>query len=135
MVSGTRCPAWSDQVKKWSESRAAAPKGRCPVGHRGEPLRMSVSPYKRADFEPKRADLGPKIADLGPKRADFSPEILGLRGVVLGLRGVILGLKEPYWGLRSLGGGTDRRTDGQTYVMVHPCVLQDIGPLGPLLKK
>ena len=36
MVSGTRCPAWSDQVKKWRESRAAAPKGRCPVGHRGE---------------------------------------------------------------------------------------------------
>ena len=36
MVSGTRCPAWSDQVKKWKESRAAAPKGRCPVGHRGE---------------------------------------------------------------------------------------------------
>ena len=36
MVSGTRCPAWSDQLKKWSESRAAAPKGRCPVGHRGE---------------------------------------------------------------------------------------------------
>ena len=36
MVSGTRCPAWSDQVKKWSESRAVAPKGRCPVGHRGK---------------------------------------------------------------------------------------------------
>ena len=36
MVSGSRCPAWSDQLKKWSESRAAAPKGRCPVGHRGE---------------------------------------------------------------------------------------------------
>ena len=36
MVSGTRCPAWSDQVKKWKESRAAAPKGQCPVGHRGE---------------------------------------------------------------------------------------------------
>ena len=36
MVSGTRCPAWSDYLKKWSESRAAAPKGRCPVGHRGE---------------------------------------------------------------------------------------------------
>ena len=35
-VSGTRCPAGSDSVKKWSESRAAAPKGRCPVGHRGE---------------------------------------------------------------------------------------------------
>ena len=36
MVSGTRCPAWGDQVKWWGESRAAAPKGRCPVGHRGE---------------------------------------------------------------------------------------------------
>ena len=33
---GTRCPAWSDWLKKWSESRAVAPKGRCPVGHRGE---------------------------------------------------------------------------------------------------
>ena len=36
MVSGTQCPARSDQLKKWSESRAAAPKGRCPVEHRGE---------------------------------------------------------------------------------------------------
>ena len=36
MVSGTRCPAWSDQLKKWSESKAVAPKGRCPVGQRGE---------------------------------------------------------------------------------------------------
>ena len=24
---------------------------------------------------------------------------------------------------------------GQMYVMVHPCVLQDTGPLGPLPKK
>jgi len=24
MVSGTRCPAWSDLLKQWSESRAAA---------------------------------------------------------------------------------------------------------------
>ena len=39
-------------------------------------------------------------------------------------------------GLENLGGGrTDERTDGQTYVMVHPCVLQYIGPLGPLPKK
>ena len=36
MVSDTRCPAGSDSVMKWSESRAAAPKGRCPVEHRGE---------------------------------------------------------------------------------------------------
>ena len=26
----------SYQVKKWSESMAAVPKGECPVGHRGE---------------------------------------------------------------------------------------------------
>ena len=36
MVSGTRCLAWSDQVKRKIESRAAAPKGQCPIGHRGE---------------------------------------------------------------------------------------------------
>ena len=35
MVSGTRRP---DQPKKWSESRVAAPKGRCHVGHMGESL-------------------------------------------------------------------------------------------------
>ena len=33
--------------------------------------------------------------------------------------------------LEKLGGGMYH----QTYVMVHPCVLQDIGPLGPLPKK
>ena len=36
MVSGTRCPAGSYKLKKWSESRAAASKGQCPVGHRDE---------------------------------------------------------------------------------------------------
>ena len=36
MVSGTRCPAGSDLVKRLRESRAAAPKGQCPVEHRGE---------------------------------------------------------------------------------------------------
>ena len=30
-------------------------------------------------------------------------------------------------------GRTDRRTDGR--MEIHPCVLQDIGPLGPLPKK
>ena len=48
MVSGIRCPAQSDPMKKWSESRAAASKSRCPVGRRGEfpdvhlPIRSSV---------------------------------------------------------------------------------------------
>ena len=31
------------------------------------------------------------------------------------------------------GGGTDGRTDGR--MEIPPCVLQDIGPLGPLPKK
>ena len=97
MVSGTRCPAWSDQVKKWSESRAAAPKGRCPVGHRGEPLCTSVL-----------TRLIKGLEEL----------ILGLKRLIFGLSGLILGLRGLIWGLRgALGGGwMDRRTDGRTDV-------------------
>ena len=43
-------PCLELQVKKWSESRAAAPKGRCPVGHRGEfpdVLRRNISGLRR----------------------------------------------------------------------------------------
>ena len=36
MVSGTQCPACNEQLKDWSESRAAASKGQYPVEHRGE---------------------------------------------------------------------------------------------------
>ena len=36
MVSGTRCPAWSDPVKKWSVSEVAALKGHGPVEHRSK---------------------------------------------------------------------------------------------------
>ena len=37
MVSGTQCTAWSDQLRKQSESRAATLKGQCLVGgHWGE---------------------------------------------------------------------------------------------------
>ena len=36
MVSGSGCPARSDQVKKWSESRAAALKSQCPFEHKKE---------------------------------------------------------------------------------------------------
>ena len=34
-------------------------------------------------------------------------------------------------------GGMDGRTDGRTdgCLEIHPCVLQDLGPLGPLPKK
>ena len=60
----------------------------------------------------------------------------------MGLIGLISGLKELDLGLSGLRcGGTYGRTDGRTYVRtdgrkeIHPCVLQDIGPLGPLPKK
>ena len=59
----------------------------------------------------------------------------GLRGLIWGLRGLIWGLRGLIWGLRgALGRGTDGRTYGRTYgrLEIHPCVLQDIGPLGPL---
>ena len=40
----------------------------------------------------------------------------------------------PRW---STGGGTEGRTEGQKdgRLKIPPCVLQDIGPLGPLPKK
>ena len=68
----------------------------------------------KANFGPVRPDLGPERADLAPDRHDkacFGPK-------------------------RSFGG--DRRMDRRTYIYtdrrleIHPCVLQDIGPLGPL---
>ena len=36
-----------------------------------------------------------------------------------------------------VNGGTDGQTDGRMdgHLEIHPCVLQDIGPLGPLPKK
>ena len=84
MVSGTRCPARSDQLKKWSESRAAAPKGRCPVGHRGEfpdVLRRHIKGLTCLILSLTRLILG--IREL----------ILELKGLILGLRGLILGLR------------------------------------------
>ena len=92
MVSITRCPVQSDPVKKWSERRAAAPKGRCLVGHRGEfPYvhpersdfrleRANLRPHRayfrpeRAEYKPGRVDLWPKLADFWPNRTDFGPK-------------------------------------------------------------
>ena len=82
---------------------------------------------------------------------------MGLRGLIMGLRGLIWGVQELIWGLRGLilssrdqisgpsrldeglrplkggDGRKDGRTDGR--LEITPCVLQDIGPLGPLPKK
>ena len=77
-------------------------------------------------FGPKEADFGSKRANFGPERGDFRS-----KRVDLGLIGLISGLKEPDLGQSGLGGGGGR-TDGRKEI--HPCVLQDIGPLGPLPK-
>ena len=78
------------------------------------------------------ADFGSKRGNFGPERGDFRSE-----RVDLGRIGPISGLKEPDLGLSGLGGGTYGRTDGRTdgRKEIHPCVLQDIGPLGPLPNK
>ena len=74
--------------------------------------------------------------DYGPERPDYGP---GLRGMIWGLRGLILSSRDQISGpsrldegFRPLRGG-DERTDG--CMEIHPCVLQYIGPLGPLPKK
>ena len=53
-----------------------------------------------------------------------------MKGLIRGLKRADLRSKR---GLSSLGGGTYGRTYGR--LEIHPCVLQDIGPLGPLPKK
>ena len=55
MVSGTRCLVQSNQLKNWSESRAAAPKSQHPVGH-GVDFLTSVC-LERSDLRLKRATL------------------------------------------------------------------------------
>ena len=98
------------------------------------------------------------VSCLGPR---LGGEIMGLRGLIMGLRGLIWGVQELIWGLRGLilssrdqisgpsrldeglrplkggDGRKDGRTDGRTdgRMEIHPCVLQDIGPSGPLPKK
>ena len=66
----------------------------------------------------------------------------GLTGLISGHGGQKTGLRVLVWVLLwSWGGGTDGRKDGRTEgrkdgrLEIPPCVLQDIGPLGPLPKK
>ena len=70
----------------------------------------------RLDLRPERLDLRPERPDLRPERPDLRPERLDLSP----------GRLEQLW-----RGGTY----GRTYIIFSPCVLQDIGPLGPLPKK
>ena len=74
-------------------------------------LRGLILSQKGLSFGPERSDFWPERADLGPER--------GLGG----------GGRMDVW--------TYRHTDVRTYgcLEIHPCVLQDIGPLGRLPKK
>ena len=65
---------------------------------------------ERANLRPERADFRPDRADLKPERPDLRPERL-----------------EKLW-----RGG---RTDGRTYVIFSPCVLQDFAPFGAAAQK
>ena len=83
-------------------------------------LRRLILGLRGLSFEPERTDFGPGRADFGLERADFEPE------------------RADFGPERGLGGvGTDVRMEGRTEGCTEfaPCVLQDIGPLGPLPKK
>ena len=155
---------------------AAAPKGRCPVGHRGEfpDVRPSVRPSFRTSpprwpfwpqISPLRPDFGLLIPQISPPRPQSSPNSLkssspdlksGLQALNLPSRpqisstGFKSALKAPILPLRpkicSSGLKSALQTSNppsMTSVLglifspsgrleIHPCVLQDIGPLGPL---
>ena len=61
----------------------------------------------------------------------------GLTGLISGHGGQKTGLRVLVWVLNGPRGGTEGRTEGRKdgRLEIHPCVLQDIGPLGPLPKK
>ena len=73
-------------------------------------LRGPIMGLRGLSFRPERADFGFQRADFGLERADLGPE-------------------------RGLGG--DVRTYVRTYrrLKIHPCVLRDFRPLGPMPKK
>ena len=76
--------------------------------------------------------------------------ILGLRGLIMGLRGLSFGPERADFGFQRADFGLERADlgperglgeGGRTYVRtygrleIHPCVPQDISPLGTLPKK
>ena len=136
MVSGTRCPAWIAEEVEWEQG--SGPKGP-----------MSCRTQGWISICPERAYLRPleqfsmilngkfaffhQFAMLFNRNFTFfsffinfpcySMESLHFNNFPCYSMGI--------WGLRSYRGGA---TVGRMYVMVHPCVLQDIGPLEPLPK-
>ena len=76
-----------------------------------------------------RPVFGPGRPDFGCGRPDFGPEAcFWPTEPDFGLRRSRSGPGRPKLG--RMEGQMDRRTDG--HMEIHPCVLQDIGPLGPL---
>ena len=98
------------------------------------PERPGLRP-ERLDLRPERPDLRSDRLDLRPERLDLRPERPDLRSKRLDLSIERLEKLQRGGTYGRTYGRTDGRTDGRTYVIFSPCVLQDIGPLGPLPKK
>ena len=79
MVSGTRCPACSDQLKEWSESRAAAQKAVVlnfltsihPERSDSRLEKANLRAFFAGDFGPERFDLWPERVDYGSVKGIF----------------------------------------------------------------
>ena len=106
---------------------AAAPKGRCPVGQGGisrHPFIFpSILPSVRPSFRPQvcslRPDSGPLSPQISPFKPQFSPRELKPAPRTSNL---LFWTKFCHPNFKSASGRLE----------IHPCVLQDIGPLGPL---
>ena len=162
-------------LRKFSPFWAAAPKDRCPVGHRGEfsdvrpSVLPSICPPPHWPFWPQisplRPDFGLLNPQISPPRPQSSPSSLkssspglksGLQAINLPSRpqisspGFKSALKASILPLRpkicSSGLKSALQTSNPPSITsvlgliyspsgsleIHPCVLQDIGPLGPL---
>ena len=88
---------------------AAAPKGRCPVGHRGEfpyvrpSVRPSVRTSVRTSFPKLLKPLKPQVQPLRPQIWPHRPQIWPLRPQIWpsGLKSSLSGLKSSLLGLKS----------------------------------
>ena len=129
MVSGKSMPCLEWLLKRWSESRAAVPTGRCPIGHRGEFLYVlkehiwglwSNFPwYSMGVF---LFSISHQFAMLFNGNFTFFSFFINFPCYSMGSLHFIhfpcysMGI----WSLRSFGeGGTYRHT----YVTVHPCLV------------
>ena len=146
---------------------AAAPKGQCPVEHRGEfpDVRPSFHPSVHLSFLPSPPPVSQQDLKFALPALKFALRTLNLalqasnqppvpQNCTSDLKSALQTFNQPSKHETSppnlnytlkpsnmpsvayishLEPPQDRRKDGR--LEIHPCVLQDIGPLGPLPKK